>query len=112
MPMHPDLEVLVSLDEQLQARLRSIEHDLRERLETLRGEAARRHESERAARGQALEHEVQAIVEEADADLARRRSQRRAHLEAKEAAAAVRFERAVELYLNVLVPPHDDSEPT
>lgn len=100
--MHPDLEAIVSADEEARVRV-TLEEERRER-ELFSARAAR--DASVAARRQeavdALERELQAIRSAGDARVAELQRQQALFLAALAAGGERRFEEAVALYLRIV----------
>jgi len=100
--MHPDLEAIVSVDEEARARV-ALAADRRERelaLATAARDAAI--EGRRRQTRDALDRELQAIREEGDARLAAMERQQAQYLLTLAEAGEAKFEEAVAMYLRIV----------
>ena len=100
--MHPDLEVLVSADEEARSRVALAEQRRERELTAARGArdaalAARRQEAT-----DALERELRTIAEAGDAREAELERQQKQYLDSLDEAGRRNFEDAVALYLRIV----------
>ena len=100
--MHPDLEAIVSADEEARARV-SLEEERREReLSSARAARDAAIEARRKDAADALERELQAIRSAGDARVAELQRQHTQFLTALAEGGERRFEEAVALYLRIV----------
>lgn len=100
--MNPDLDSILSADEEARARLEASTAAAHARLEAARSERERRREERRAAYARAVDEEVQHILAEADRAVEERQRRRAAYLAERRAAADGLLTRAVECYVGVV----------
>lgn len=100
--MHPELEAILSADEESRARLQQAQTAARLRLEAAGAERERRRRERHDAALRTLEEEVKSIIEQADRAIAERRRRRLLYLETRRLAAEKSFARAVEAYIRIV----------
>jgi DNA anti-recombination protein RmuC len=100
--MHPDLERIVSADEEARTRVALAEqrHDVE--LTAARSERDAAIDARRKEAGDALEHELRAIFEDGDRRAGELQRQQMQYLAALTGAGERKFEEAVELYLRIV----------
>jgi len=100
--MDPELDAILSADEECRARLHQAEEAARLRLEAARAERAQRRRVRHEAAMRQLDEEVASILAQADRDIAERRRQRLLYLETRRLAAEKAFAGAVETYVRIV----------
>jgi hypothetical protein len=100
--MHPDLESILSADEEARARVAAAERAARERLDGVRAETTARLDRRRRELEDALEREIAAILTEADREAAEIGRRRAAYVESHAASADALLDRAAETYAAIL----------
>lgn len=100
--MNPDLELLLSADEEARARVEAARRSAEARLASAREGADRRRQETARTREAALEHEVQAIGEDADRQVEARRRRRERYVSGLSEAAAKALPAAVEAWVRIV----------
>jgi hypothetical protein len=100
--MDPELDAILSADEESRARLQQAETAARLRLEAARVERDQRRRERYAAALHSLEDAVTSILEQADREIAERRHRRLLYMETRRLAAEKAFARAVETYVRIV----------
>ena len=100
--MHPDLEVIVSADEEARSRVSFAEERSSRVLTAARAERDAAIEVRRKAASDALDGELQAIRAEADARVAELQQRQEQYLASLAEAGERRFDDAVEAYLHLV----------
>ncbi len=100
--MNPDLDAILSADEEARARIEAAERTARARLEAARNDRERRREERRAGAARAVDDEVRRILDEADRLVVERRQRRATYLAERQAAAEGLLTRAAERYVEIV----------
>lgn len=100
--MHPDLERIVSADEEARARVALAEERCERELRAARATRDAAIESARKAAADALDRDLQAIHAEGDVRVAELQAQQTAFLAALAAAGERKFSEAVDLYHRIV----------
>lgn len=100
--MDPDLDAILSADEECRARLHQAEALARQRLEAAQAAREQRRQERHQAAVHSLEQEVERILAQADREIAERRRQRQLYLETRRMAAEKAFARAVDTYVRIV----------
>lgn len=100
--MHPDLERIVSADEEARARVALAEQRQDAELTAARSELDAAMDARRKEASDALEHELRAIVEDGERRAGDLQRQQTRYLTALAEAGERKFEEAVELYLRIV----------
>ena len=100
--MHPDLELIVSADEEARARLSEAEQRHEREVSAARGERNASIGARRKAASDALDRELQTIRADADARIASLRQQQEQYRAALAAAGEQKFDDAVALYQRIV----------
>jgi hypothetical protein len=99
--MHPDLEAIVSADEEARARVEAADRDAKSRVDAVRAEVSAAREARRQALDDALAREVAAIVTEAEREAAAIGDRRAAYGDGGSDATQL-IDRAVDLYVRIV----------
>lgn len=100
--MDPELDSILSADEESRARLEQAETAARLRLEAARADRERRRQERHAAALGALEDEVARVLDQANQEVAERRRRRTLYLDTRRMAAEKAFSRAVDTYVRIV----------
>jgi len=100
--MNPELDAILSVDEESRAQLEQAQKTAQVRLAAARDDRERRRQEKLAAAMRELEEEERRIIEQADQEVADRQRRRAGYLETRRLAAARRFAQAVDAYVRIV----------
>ena len=100
--MNPDLEMLLSADEEARARVETARRSAEARLSGAREEAERRRQDKALAREAALDRQVQSIAEDTSRRVEERRLRRRQYVAGLAETAATRLPAAVDAWVRIV----------
>jgi hypothetical protein len=102
MSMHPDLEMIVSADEEARSRLALAEQRREQQLSAERATREASIDARRNQASEALERELQKIRAEGDVRVAELQRQQEQYLASLAAVGERQFDEAVKLYLRIV----------